>query len=65
MDTSSPYKNSPPISMIEDRHPKRQFTVKDHVGNLETGPENMTGHLDLNPGLLEMSPEKSTLSLDV
>jgi len=43
--------------MTEDRHPKRQFPVKDQRGNLETGAENMTGRLDLNPGLLEMSPE--------
>lgn len=35
--------------MIEDKHLKRQFTVKDQVGNLEMGVENMTGRLDSNP----------------
>jgi len=35
--------------MIEDKHLKRQFTVKDQVGSLEMGVENMTGRLDSNP----------------
>ena len=35
--------------MIEDKHPKRQFTMKDQVGSLEVGVENMTGRLDSNP----------------
>jgi len=35
--------------MIEDKHLKRQFTMKDQVGSLEVGVENMTGRLDLNP----------------
>jgi hypothetical protein len=35
--------------MIEDKHLKRQFTVKDQVGSLEIGVENMTGRLDSNP----------------
>jgi hypothetical protein len=29
---------------------KRQFTVKDQVGSLEMGVENMTGRWTLNPG---------------
>jgi len=37
--------------MIEDKHLKRQFTMKDQVGSLEVGVENMTGRLDLNPNL--------------
>ena len=37
--------------MIEDKHLKRQFTVKDQVGSLEVGVENMTSRLDLNPNL--------------
>lgn len=35
--------------MIEDKHLKRQFTVKDQVGSLDMGVENMTGRLDSNP----------------
>jgi hypothetical protein len=32
--------------MIEDKHLKRQFTVKGQVGSLEMRVENMTGRLD-------------------
>jgi len=34
--------------MIEDKNPKRQFMVKDQVGNSEMSVENMTGRLDSN-----------------
>lgn len=37
--------------MIEDKHLKQQFTVKDQVGSLEMSVENMTGRLDSNPNL--------------
>jgi hypothetical protein len=45
--------------MIEDKHPKRQFTMKDQVGSLEMGVENMTGRLDLNPNPSGMSPKEA------
>lgn len=35
--------------MIEDKHLKQQFTVKDQVGSLEMSVENIAGRLDSNP----------------
>ena len=35
--------------MIEDKHLKQQFTVKDQVGSLEMNVENIAGRLDSNP----------------
>ena len=41
--------------MIEDKHLKQQFTVKDQVGSLEMSVENIAGRLDSNPNRVETS----------